>query len=194
MKIHNVGNKNVNLYLIDSGTHRLLVDTGFPDQYTELKDAIRNAGFKVNDINYVMVTHFHIDHAGLVQLVKEHGAKFLLFNNQQAHIKLMETMFSGKKWDYRYLNMQDNQVLRPEESRAFLSKMGIKGEVVSTPGHSADSVSLVLDTGEAFTGDLMPESFLLNDNAVEKASWGNLRKHKVRSVYPGHGGMYYLAY
>src|SRR5688572_30182459 len=101
MKIHNVGNEHVNLYLIDSGTHRLLVDTGFPDQFNELGKAMRSTGFGIKDINYVMVTHFHIDHAGILQQLKNEGVKSVVFTIQQAHIKPMEKMFSGNKWDYK---------------------------------------------------------------------------------------------
>lgn len=32
----------------------------------------------------------------------------------------------------------------------------VYGEILWTPGHSDDSVSLVLDSGIAFTGDLQP--------------------------------------
>ncbi|MCX5969927.1 MAG: hypothetical protein NTV14_00155 [Coprothermobacterota bacterium] len=33
--------------------------------------------------------------------------------------------------------------------------IGLQGEIVSTPGHSADSISVVLDEGIAFTSDLL---------------------------------------
>lgn len=39
------------------------------------------------------------------------------------------------------------------DSRAFLAGIGIDGEIISTPSHSPDSVSLVLDDGDCFVGD-----------------------------------------
>ena len=71
MNIFNVGNGSVNIYLLDSGTHRLLIDTGFPGTLNDLGRRLRQTGHKVRDIDYLLVTHFHVDHAGMVQELKE---------------------------------------------------------------------------------------------------------------------------
>lgn len=39
-------------------------------------------------------------------------------------------------------------------SRALLKGIGIEGELIPTPGHSDDSISLVTDEGHGLTGDL----------------------------------------
>jgi len=71
---------------------------------------------------------------------------------------------------------------------SFLAAIGIDGEVVATPGHSDDSVSLVLDEGAAFTGDLTPLSMAEPHNAAAlESSWRRLRQLGVTIVYPGHG-------
>ena len=54
---------------------------------------------------------------------------------------------------YVPVTLHDNLDVSIGESRAFLHTLGIGGEIISTPGHSDDSVTLVLDTGDAFTGD-----------------------------------------
>jgi hypothetical protein len=46
MTIHNVGSNGVNLYLIDSGSHRILLDTGFPGKLNDLGRALRPTGFR----------------------------------------------------------------------------------------------------------------------------------------------------
>ena len=46
-------------------------------------------------------------------------------------------------------------VIRCAESRAFLAGNGIGDE--SVPSHSPDSVSLTLDSGECFVGDLQAQ-------------------------------------
>ena len=49
-------------------------------------------------------------------------------------------------------------------------------------------VSLVLDEGIAFTGDLLPPALVAADEAeAAKESWAKLRELNVRTVYPGHG-------
>lgn len=50
--------------------------------------------------------------------------------------------------------------------------MGISGEIVPTPGHSDDSISVVLDDGSAFTGDLPPLYYTTPDSREQVAvSW-----------------------
>ena len=60
-------------------------------------------------------------------------------------------------------------------------------EIVHTPGHSDDSVSLLLDDGPVFTGDLTPLLIGSEDQAVVAASWRTLRERGATHVYPGHG-------
>jgi glyoxylase-like metal-dependent hydrolase (beta-lactamase superfamily II) len=78
-----------------------------------------------------------------------------------------------------------------------LSHFGIPGRVLYTPGHSSGSVSVLLDSGEAFVGDLAMNTFPLrlspglpifaeNPSAVI-ASWELLLEAGARVVYPAHG-------
>jgi glyoxylase-like metal-dependent hydrolase (beta-lactamase superfamily II) len=74
------------------------------------------------------------------------------------------------------------------ESRPVLEGIGIPGEILHTPGHSDDSVSLLLDDGSAFTGDLThPALAGERDAAVVSASWRLLRERGATRVYPAHG-------
>ena len=101
--------------------------------------------------------------------------------------------------DYEFLGVPDdklrsswehcrNIVLAAEESRAFLAGIGIQGEIISTPGHSDDSVTLVLDDGAAFTGDLTPPLMVPEDLAnLAYQSWQAIRAKGATTIYPGHG-------
>ena len=98
-----------------------------------------------------------------------------------------------KRWTkpvdkYVEIVTNDNLVLPTSQSRSFLATLGILGEIVHTPGHSDDSVSLVLDNGAAFTGDLTLESMVATeDPEVVAQSWQKLRNMGVKTVYGGHG-------
>ena len=59
----------------------------------------------------------------------------------------------------------------------FLQTLGIQGEVIATPGHSDDSIFLVLDDGIAFVGYC--------DDTI-KSSWNILEKHNDHTIYYGH--------
>ena len=89
---------------------------------------------------------------------------------------------------YTPIQLEGNTVLAEQESRAFLATLGIKGEIISTPGHSDDSVTLILDEGAAFTGDLTPPSMVADDPSDDAfKSWERIRSMGVSTIYPGHG-------
>ena len=77
--------------------------------------------------------------------------------------------------------------MKLEDSRRFLAGIGLDGEILHTPGHSDDSVTLLLDEGYAFTGDLHP-SLMNIDDATTRASWDKIYQHMITRIFPGHGG------
>jgi glyoxylase-like metal-dependent hydrolase (beta-lactamase superfamily II) len=186
MKYFNVGYKSANYYLIDADQVCLAIDVGWPGTINDYGRLLRPTGKRVQDINYLIVTHFHVDHAGLVQELKELGVKFVLFDSQIKHIAQMETMIQ-KKMNYKPINLEDNITITLPESRKFLHRIGISGEVVHTPGHSEDSISVFLDSGDVFIGDLRPENQIMEDDFTAKTSWLKLKKLGVKRINPGHG-------
>lgn len=81
-----------------------------------------------------------------------------------------------------------NVTISLAESREQLKEVGIAGSIVHTPGHSDDSVSLVLDDGSAFTGDLTHPALVgERDGGLVMASWRLLRDSGATQIYPGHG-------
>ena len=56
------------------------------------------------------------------------------------------------------------------------------------PGHSDDSVSLLLDDGSVFTGDLTPLENAWGETAdLVMSSWQLTQERGAKQVYPGHG-------
>ena len=98
-----------------------------------------------------------------------------------------------KRWtkprdNYVEITLEDNIIISTSESRALLEKIGIPGEIVHTPGHSEDSVSLLLDDGSVFTGDLTPPEYVgMEDPEIVAASWQMLQDRGAAHIYPGHG-------
>jgi glyoxylase-like metal-dependent hydrolase (beta-lactamase superfamily II) len=150
-----------------------------------MKANLKRMGVPLDEIRYALATHYHIDHAGLAEEMKREGVPLLVLDVQVEAIPLM------KRWTkpadhYVDITEQGNVVISFEQSRQLLSQIGIAGEILHTPGHSDHCVSLLLDDGSAFTGDLPPES-LAFDNPVALASWGLLRERGATRVYPAHG-------
>jgi glyoxylase-like metal-dependent hydrolase (beta-lactamase superfamily II) len=185
--IVNVGYRSTNYWVISAGTSRILVDLGWPGTMGTMRARLERAGMPLADIRYGLATHYHIDHAGLAQELKAAGMRLLVFETQLHAIPLMK-MHIKPQDHYVAISMHDNVMATFADSRAILEQVGIAGEVVPTPGHSDDSLSLVLDDGSAFTGDLTPPGLAEERNAeVVAASWELLRARGVTRVYPGHG-------
>jgi glyoxylase-like metal-dependent hydrolase (beta-lactamase superfamily II) len=79
-----------------------------------------------------------------------------------------------------------------------LGEYGIAGRVIATPGHTPGSVSALLSSGDAFTGDLiMPKipsgrpgmPFWADDPEQVKESVRKLMACHPARIYPGHGRM-----
>jgi glyoxylase-like metal-dependent hydrolase (beta-lactamase superfamily II) len=183
--ITNVGYRSTNYWVISAGTSRLLVDIGWPGTLGQMKANLRRMGVPIFEIRYALATHYHIDHAGLGEELKREGVPLLVLDVQVDAIPVMKAY--TKPWDhYSEITPAGNVVISFAQSRAFLGEIGIPGQIIHTPGHSEHCVSLLLDDGSAFTGDLPPEAYAY-DNPTALASWEILRQAGAVRVYPAHG-------
>jgi len=187
MNIVNVGYDSTNYYLIEAKNGKLLVDCGWPGTLPKFMAELKRKGIPIKDIKYLLITHFHPDHAGLAQELKNQGLKLIVLECQVDFITPFADFFTGKNLPYVTITQNDNLTLKLEHSRAFLASLGLNGEIIHTPGHSDDSVTLVLDEGSVFTGDLHP-AFMNIEDVVTRESWDKMRQHKVTRIFPGHGG------
>jgi len=187
INIVNVGYRSTNYWVVSAGTSRLLVDLGYPGTMGMMRANLKRMDVPLEEIRYALATHYHIDHAGLAQELKQAGVPLLVLEAQVSAIPLM------KRWtkpqdEYVDITLHDNVTISFAESRSLLARIGIAGEIVHTPGHSADSVSLLLDDGSAFTGDLTPLPYAGQEDAsLVAASWRLLRERGARRIFPGHG-------
>ena len=185
--IVNVGYRSTNYWVISAGASRLLVDLGWPGTMGMMRASLGRMGVPLAEIRYGLATHYHIDHAGLAQELKQAGVLLLVLDVQAPAIPLMKT-WTKPQDQYVDITQHDNVTISFAESRSILAQMGISGEILPTPGHSNDSVSLLLDDGSVLTGDLTAPAFIgAEDPAVVLASWRLLRERGATRVYPGHG-------
>lgn len=187
VNIVNVGYDSANYYVVEQNGSRLLVDVGMPGTLPRLLASLKRKGFALGDLGCVCATHYHPDHAGIVPDLKNKGIKHVVLEQQLAGAAQLNAAMKSKS-GYVNLRLDDSIRLTEATSRAWLAGFGLQGEIVSTPGHSDDSISLVLDEGIAFTGDLTPASMVdAGQTQVAQRSWGLLHSLNVRTIYPGHG-------
>jgi ribonuclease/clavin/mitogillin len=185
--IVNVGYRSTNYWVVGAGRFRLLFDLGWPGTMGALLASMRRMSVPLAVIRFGLASHYHIDHAGLAQELRRAGVRLLLMETQ-VHAVLQMKAFTKPRDHYLEITTDDLEPVCFAESRALLKEIGLEGEILSTPGHSADSVSLLLDDGSAFTGDLPPEEIPAAGNAdLVRASWRLLRERGARQVYPAHG-------
>ncbi len=185
--IVNVGYRSTNYWVVSAGTSRLLVDLGWPGSMGRMRASLAQMDVPLKELRYGLATHYHIDHAGVAQELKQAGVPLLVLDVQVPAIPRMKTWIKPQD-HYLDITMHDNVTISCAESRAVLERIGIGGEILHTPGHSDDSVSLLLDDGAVFTGDLTRPAFVgVEDAAVVEASWRLLQERGATRVYPGHG-------
>lgn len=187
-KIYELKYSNTNTYLIEGSKGKLLFDTGWAGTFPMFCQCMGQYGIPVQEINYILISHFHPDHCGIAQEIASKGATILVMDVQKDFVHSADAIFA-KDNKTRFFPIDDHKVkfLKCNESRSFLKEIGIDCEILSTPGHSDDSVSLLLDSGELFVGDLNPLYELeLHKGTQIGESWEKLLARKPKIVYYGH--------
>ncbi|MGB7539059.1 MAG: MBL fold metallo-hydrolase [Anaerolineales bacterium] len=185
--ITNVGYRSTNFWVVSAGTSRLMFDLGWPGMMGAMMANLRRMNIPLAQIRCGVASHYHIDHAGLAQEFNLAGMHLLVFETQLEAIPSMKA-FTKPQDHYLEITTAGIAPVAFAESRSILAQIGIAGEILSTPGHSADSVSLILDDGSAFTGDLPPEELPeAGFPDLVTASWRALRERGAKKVYPAHG-------
>ena len=187
VSIVNVGYRSTNYWVISAGRSRVLVDLGWPGTMGTMRANLGRANIPLAEIRYALATHYHIDHAGLAQDLKNAGVPLLMIDVQAPFVHLMKRHIKdGDR--FTDISMEGNVIISVSESRALLHRVDIAGEIQHTPGHSDDSVSLLLDDGRVFTGDLTdPMMVGPEDPDVVRASRQLLKDRGAKQVYSGHG-------
>lgn len=180
---------NTNTFLVQGESGYLLVDTDYAGTMPAFYGAIKEHNIKTSDISYVLATHYHPDHIGLVSELMKQGVKLLVIDTQCSQIHYSDEIFSrDKRLNYEPIAEENAIVISCQQSRGFLKDMGIAGEIISTMSHSEDSISLVLDNGICIVGDLEPVEYLgaYEENVELKIDWELVMSYNPKLIYYAH--------
>ncbi len=203
-------------YIIKSGNNAVMIDGGPPNALKKFKKYLKHFNLEPEEIKLIVLTHGDFDHSGSAKDIKElTGARVAIHKNDQ-HL-LEEGKFNwprgvgrwGKFLRGMLIPFVKNSKLPPLNADIILSdndyplnEYGIPGKIVYTPGHTAGSVSVLLDSGEAFAGCLAHNNipFRLKPNLpifaedLEqlKLSWKKIIKMGAQNIFPGHGDSFPL--
>lgn len=205
----------VNAHLVRGDKGCILVDTGLPGSESKISRALESIGMTLSDIRLIVVTHAHVDHAGSAARIRLlSSAPILAHAGDAPYYARKEAMsFCPTGWFGR-LFIKTKLMLEPYEAftpdllvndgaPVDLSHYGLQGEIRHTPGHTAGSLSVVLQSGKALVGDLISSGILLggialtdvakrppfedDSKAVSKALHSMIDEG-VAAYYMGHGG------
>jgi glyoxylase-like metal-dependent hydrolase (beta-lactamase superfamily II) len=149
------------LVLVCGGKELVLIDAALPGQTDMLREAVKEAGYSLEDITHVILTHQDLDHIGSAKTIAGLGAKILAHELETPYIQ-------GDKISIRLSEMESRLDKLNEGERAFYERMkkgapyfhvhvdnqlkdgdildicgGIK--VLHTPGHMPGHIALLLE-------------------------------------------------
>jgi hydroxyacylglutathione hydrolase len=199
----------VNSFII-CGERAVIVDTGIPGYDTAILAAMERYDVETSDVSLILITHGHHDHYGsTVALKQKTGAPVAIHKADSEALrtgvnpKLIPIGTKGKIMVALSGMMKTPGIkgMEPDiliEGEMDLSKYGIAGKVVPTPGHTPGSVSILLDGGCALIGDLIFGGFIRKkapgfpplgyDHQDIYRSIQKVLDFNPKIIYAGHGG------
>ena len=180
---------NTNTFYIEGINAGLLIDTDYAGTLSLFFKAIKAAGIDLRDITYVLATHYHPDHTGLVGELQKLGVTLLLVDIQRPSVHFADEIFArDRRLQYTPIDENAAKEISCTESRGFLHSIGIEGEILHTPSHSEDSISVVLDDGTCLVGDLEPREYLAGygENPALEQDWERIMSHHPNRILFAH--------
>lgn len=216
MKIRNAGNRIMNawLYPIEGGW--VMIDTGYENSYTSVLKKLRKLLINPEEVRYLFLTHAHDDHAGFLKewMTKHPNTQVIAHEKAIDGLRKGQNGFDGGcstlgaflfchlmallgNGNHRYPRLSEehlSKIITLNEDNLAQMESYLNGKILFTPGHTADSISLLVD-GNLFCGDAamngIPSSHRITiwveDTTDFEKSWGEILTSGARKLYPAHG-------
>jgi glyoxylase-like metal-dependent hydrolase (beta-lactamase superfamily II) len=180
---------NTNTYFIKGRNGSLLIDTDYAGTLSGFYKAIKAAGIPFCDISYVIATHYHPDHMGIVGDLQRQGVGLVIVDVQQDCVHFSDGIFAREHHQSYTLPDEDKAIrISCSDSREFLESIGISGEIIHIPSHSTDSIAVVLDNGDCYVGDLEPLEYLAayESNPDLQRDWDLIKSYEPKHIFYAH--------
>jgi glyoxylase-like metal-dependent hydrolase (beta-lactamase superfamily II) len=193
-------------YLVESGGHLALVETGPDSTWPHLVAALAKHGAKPEDVKDVLVTHIHLDHAGAAWRLARAGANVWVHPRGAPHMADPSKLLASAKRIYRdqmdtlwgTLEPIPADRLKVTSDGLDVPVGGSKIRVLETPGHAIHHNAYLLD-GNVFTGDVGGVAIGDGPNLpptpppdIDLPTWaraiGRIKAARPDAFYPTHFG------
>ena len=206
-------------YLLKCTGGYLLIDTDYEKYYALFEKKLVSLGIATSDIKYLLLTHHHDDHAGFAaELVRCTGCQVIAHRDavlplkhgksegtdktitRRSQIALTFYTLFHKEFIFPPLTLTERDIVIEGDNDEFLKGIDIDGIILHTPGHTRDSISVLLSDGSAFVGDaamnflrwtgIGHRPIVAEDINNVFESWRKLRERGARVIYPSHGSSF----
>jgi glyoxylase-like metal-dependent hydrolase (beta-lactamase superfamily II) len=163
MRISTLREQYTNLHVVDTGAHRLLIDSGHAQSAAVVEAWLDDLAIDRAPLDAILLTHGHADHAGGAPYLRaEHRVPII------AGAADRDMLASGRNEalcptdEDAEDRLAEDQAARfqpyaadtwIEETTDLHSSTGIRGRIVPLPGHTRGSLVAVIGSA-AFVGDL----------------------------------------
>lgn len=208
-----------NCFLLKAADGYLLVDCGCAGDEQSLLVQLGRLGLSPLSIRSLLLTHHHSDHSGLLPFLLSANprlnivmsGKCAAYLERGRHCHPAEERYASKALGlvmglYRLTGGKLTQALTPyvrrdgdviaERDEDLPDFLGIPGRLLHTPGHTEDSLSLIVGK-DAFVGDAARnllnflgspyEPILYSDRSACRDSWAKLLARGITTIHPAHG-------
>jgi hydroxyacylglutathione hydrolase len=198
-------------YLIRGVKGIVMVDAGMPNRIRVFKRKLARLYIPPGEIKLIVLTHSHFDHAGSSKDIGElTGARIVIHESEKEFLenkgfafikgvntwgKISEKLFFPVLRRIGFDRPVSDIIMKSEDIPLY--EYGVDGKIIHTPGHTVGSISVLLDTGEAFVGCMAHDGFpfrltpglpiYAGDISEVKKSWRMLIAKGARIIFPGHG-------
>jgi glyoxylase-like metal-dependent hydrolase (beta-lactamase superfamily II) len=203
---------SINTCYIIKDQGAVLIDGGWPGISRAFVKCLGHRGIKPEEIQLIILTHGDFDHLGGAKELQDlTGARIVIHEKDRENLekgifhwpegvtgwgKISRALFKPV--------VKSMGVFPPAKAHMVLGDQGlsldgygIPGHILYTPGHTHGSVSVVLESGDAFVGCLAHNRvpFVLKpklpiyakDISLLKESWTRVIEQGAKTIYPGHG-------
>lgn len=214
IQIHPIQMGIAKSYIIqDKGV--IMIGDGSPKKIKKFKKGLEKTSIKPEEIQLIILTHGHFDHAGAAKELKEiTGAQIVMHHLDKDFLEkglknrppglttwgcFLRHILNAFYAPFAHFPVANVDVIVGDEGMT-LAEYGIRGKILHTPGHTSGSISVVLESGDAFVGCLAMNALPLStkpslpifgeDAQALKESWKLVLAQGAKTIYPAHGGSF----